>query len=133
MAMPSSEIISWERALHNYIHIYAFIHVKGSFLKDNNQTWHWHCKAIYFGMALKAFWKSALHVCLHPHKAIYIHTLPDMTLDIAKDVKLHQSTITHLWLHGMPPPVSGTFTGSVLSANVCRNLNQGGDVMVTVL
>ena len=40
-----------------HVHIYSY--VKSSFLKDNNQTWHWHCKP-FFGIALNAFWISLL-------------------------------------------------------------------------
>ena len=32
-----------------YIYIYAFI--QSSFLKHNNQSWHWHCKAIFCNCA----------------------------------------------------------------------------------
>ena len=33
MPMLSSEIMFWKRALHKYVHIYVFIHVKSSFTK----------------------------------------------------------------------------------------------------
>ena len=48
MAMPSSEIMFWRKALHKYVYIYTYIYsyVTISFLKENNQILHWHCTPI---------------------------------------------------------------------------------------
>ena len=49
MAMPCSEIKFRKWPLHKYVHRYAIIDImKSSLLKHNNQTWHFHCKAIFF-------------------------------------------------------------------------------------
>ena len=62
--MPCSETIFLKRVLHKYIHIYMNLFICEKLLSKNyNQTWLWHCKA-FFGMALSAYWKRALQLCM---------------------------------------------------------------------
>ena len=66
MPMSSKEVKYWKRALYMYVHIYIYLFcqymdIKLYFPRFNLQTWHWHLKPIYFGMALITFWKRALY------------------------------------------------------------------------
>ena len=68
----------------NYASIY--IYMKRSFSKPNLQTWDWHLEPSFL-MALKVFWKRALHISAIKKKRvpnvtpmctyIYIYTLID--------------------------------------------------------
>ena len=61
----------------SYICRYVFIclHVKNSFQKPKNQTWHWHCKVIFWNGAKRVFEKSSIwtYTSIHIHIHTYTH------------------------------------------------------------
>ena len=44
------------------IYIYIYSYAKSFFLKQNNQTWRWHCKAIFLEWRLTCFGKELCKV-----------------------------------------------------------------------
>ena len=61
--MPSLEMMFWKRALHKYIHIYAYINMWKALLKRQFTNLVLTFEIHYFGMpVLEALWKRALHI-----------------------------------------------------------------------
>ena len=71
MAMPSSDIMFWNRALYKYLHIYAYIHVKSPFFLNLIYEPDIGNASPFSGVAVIAFWKRAIDL----HIYIYIYEL----------------------------------------------------------
>ena len=48
------------------------VFMKQSFPKHDPRTWLWHCNLDFFLLALKAFWKRALHLLILVHYLLYV-------------------------------------------------------------
>ena len=62
MSMPSSEIMFSKRALHKYVHIYAYIHMRKALFENIIYELGSGIASPFFYMALVAFWKRGLHI-----------------------------------------------------------------------
>ena len=63
MATSSVEIMFWKRALHKYVHVYAYLHIcEKLFSKIKSMKLALSLQAHLFGIAFIAFWKRALHI-----------------------------------------------------------------------
>ena len=75
MAMPLSKIMFWKRALHTYVHKYAFIHMSKALLSNIIITFGIGIAMPFLGMALNAFRKIALEIYMYIYIYIYICNL----------------------------------------------------------
>ena len=54
-----NDVLEKQLFINMYIYICIYSDVKSTFLKHNNQTWQWHCKAISWNGAYRVLEKSS--------------------------------------------------------------------------